>query len=231
MNRFVAIIAATAAAAAVAAAISLPAGADETPSSDAGFVSCLRSHGAGIPADAQGAAIKTWLIAHKGDAGVEGALKTCAPDTLAPEQLTACLRDHGLEPPASLEELKPWIAGQFETDAGKAALKACNVDMRPSEKAVAGPADVEKFAKCLRDNGASVPEGADGVALKTWLRDHENEATVNDALKLCAGGFEDGKKPGGCGGDVRPAPGDPAPGDPAPKDPATKSTDTVTLEQ
>jgi hypothetical protein len=232
MNRFVAIIAATAAAAAVAAAISLPAGADEqTSSSDAAFVSCLRSHGAAIPADAQGAAIKTWLIAHEQDPGVESALRACAPDKpndgVAPEQLKSCLRDHGLEPPSAIEQLKPWIASQLETDAVKTALKACGFDTQPVVKGAGGAPDAAKLATCLRDNGASVPDGADGVALKTWLADHGDEAKVKDALKVCSVGFDGAKKPGACGGDVSPAPDGPAA-----KGPDTaKAPDTVTLQQ
>jgi hypothetical protein len=230
MNRFAAVIAATAAAAAVAAAISLPAGADQPPSSssDAEFVSCLRSHGASIPADTQGVAIKSWLVANKSDAGVESALQACAPNDVTPEQLSACLRDHGLQPPSSIEELKPWIARQSETDAGKTALSACGFEPRQGgDKVTAGPADVAKLATCLRDHGAAVPDGADGVALKTWLRDHENDATVKDALKACAGGFGDGGKPGGCGGDVKPVPNDHAATGPD----TAKAPDSVTIEQ
>src|SRR4051794_2841166 len=63
-------VAPPAAAAAVAAATSLPAGADDPgQSTDAQFVTCLRAHGAGVPAGARGAAIKTWVIGHE-DAAV-----------------------------------------------------------------------------------------------------------------------------------------------------------------
>jgi hypothetical protein len=235
MNRFAAIIAATAAAAAVAAAISLPAGADEnTPSPDTQFVACLRSHGAAIPADTQGAAIKTWLVAHP---DAESALKACAPDERqgapAPEQLTSCLRDHGLQPPSNIDELKPWLGSQSETDAGKAAMTACGIDTRPGQGSGAGAVDVAKFATCLRDNGAAVPDGADGLALKTWLHDHEGEAKVANALRACDAGFGDGKKTTECGGSTAPGP---MPGaakapDTAKAPDAAKTPDSVTLQQ
>ncbi|MGG7377999.1 hypothetical protein ACQ7B2_04315, partial [Escherichia coli] len=37
---------------------------------------------------------------------------------------------------------------------------------------------------------ADVPAGADGLALKTWVRDHSGDAKVMDALKLCGAGVE-----------------------------------------
>jgi hypothetical protein len=139
MQRLLAIIAATATAAAVAAAISLPAGADDggQPADPDGvkLAACLRDHGAAVPADAQGRALKNWI----GDAAsrpeVQAALKACGMSVekhgLPPEQLMTCLRDHGLNPPSSLEEFKPWFVGTvLATDAGKAAAKACGIETR-----------------------------------------------------------------------------------------------------
>jgi hypothetical protein len=149
MKRLLAVVLATAAAAAVAAALTLPAGADDA-SPDADFVTCLRAHHARVPAGTRGAAIKTWVLAHD-DAAVERAATTCKREVAggpAPEQLVACLRDHGLTQPATIEDLKPWIVRQLETDAGKAALGACHFDTRPPEKAVAEPGAGKRVAVC-----------------------------------------------------------------------------------
>jgi hypothetical protein len=151
MKRFLTVVAATAAAAAVAAAISLPAGADDPgQSTDAQFVTCLRAHGAGVPAGARGAAIKTWVIGHE-DAAVGRAATACKREvgsSPAPEQLVACLRDHGLTPPATIEDLKPWIVRELGTDAGKAALRACDFDTDPPDKAPAAPGADKRVAVC-----------------------------------------------------------------------------------
>jgi hypothetical protein len=141
MKRLVSIIAATAAAAAVAAAISLPAGADSGPRDElATFTSCLRAHGLAVPADLDPLALKLWLGAHEDSAGFEIAINACEPDKPAkvsgpaPEELVSCLRDHGLTPPTSIDQLKPWMAQQDGTAAGRAALSACGIDSRPVDK-------------------------------------------------------------------------------------------------
>jgi hypothetical protein len=203
MKRLAAIVVATAAAAAVAAAITLPAGADERATADAKFVGCLRAQGLDTPADASGDAIKAWIVARGDDAAVKRAVKTCSPRGPAPELLVACLRDHGLDAPSAIDELKPWIARQFGTNAGKAALRACGVDVAPMEKAVD---EGRRFTACLRAHGADVPAGAEGLALKTWLGDHEQEPAVQDAMKLCSGDVKNEVKPAGpCGGKGEPA--------------------------
>jgi hypothetical protein len=140
MKRLASIIAATAAAAAVAAAISLPAGADSAPDEFATFTSCLRAHGLAIPAGLDPMASKMWLHAHEGSASFQTDIDACDPKPAkssgpAPEELVACLRDHGLTPPASIDELKPWMAQQTDTAAGKAALSACGVNSHPVSKA------------------------------------------------------------------------------------------------
>jgi hypothetical protein len=131
MKRFLTIVAATAAAAAVAAAISLPAGASDEPTTkDAKQVLCLRDHGLAIPADTTGDAIKTWLLAHD---GVDAAVDACRPHDAGNDvkvtELTACLRAHGLNPPADIEQLKPWIAEH----ADEAILNACGLDLPRKE--------------------------------------------------------------------------------------------------
>jgi hypothetical protein len=212
MKRLLAVVLATAAAAAVAAALTLPAGADSGSDPDATFVNCLRTNGVDIPADARGAAIKQWILAHESPS-VDDAIQKCAPDakkgdSIGVEQLTACLRDHGLQPPTAPDQLKDWLGSQ-----SKETLKACGVEMRKAGDDRGG-ADI---ADCLRKNGANVPAGADGMTLKNWIRDHMDEPAVAAALQKC-----EMSKPGECaGGDVKPA---------APKPEATATPD-IAIEQ
>jgi hypothetical protein len=151
MKRLVSIIAATAAAAAVAAAITLPAGADsgaKASQSDelAAFTSCLRAHGLAVPTGLEPVALKGWLGDHEGSASFEAAVNACEPHTEgpakapapSPEELVTCLRDHGLDAPATIDQLKPWVLQQSQTESGKAALTACGFDARPVEKAHGG---------------------------------------------------------------------------------------------
>ncbi len=221
MKRLLAVVLATAAAAAVAAAITLPAGADPSSDSEATFVNCLRTNGVDIPADTRGVAIKQWLSAHDSQPSVNDALKKCAPDektgdAIGVEQLTACLRDHGLQPPTAPDQLKQWLGSQ-----PTATLKACGVEMRKAGDDHGG-ADL---ADCLRKNGAAVPAGADGMTLKNWIRDHYDEPAVADALKKC-----EMAKPGECAGpgDAK-GPGDTAPASP-PKPEATATPD-ISIQQ
>jgi hypothetical protein len=141
MRNLAAIIAATVAAASVAAVISLPAGADESASADAQFVSCLRAHGLDIPADTRDIAIKNWIGTHQSDPAVDRAMSACGHDGggASPEKLVACLRDKGLDAPAAIADLKPWVVQQLQTDAGKAALSACGLNTHPDEKVGDGP--------------------------------------------------------------------------------------------
>jgi hypothetical protein len=143
MNRFLALIAPTAAAAAVAAAITIPAGADQTAgqTADPGaqLVSCLRANGVDIPADTRGVAIKQWVGAHQSDPNVDRALKSCNDNAPAPEELLSCLRAHGLDVPSTIEELKPWIAAHANDPSAKAAFEACHFQASPPD-GKAGPA-------------------------------------------------------------------------------------------
>jgi hypothetical protein len=164
MTRVLTVVAATAIAAAVAAALTLPAGAEQsqtgTDAIDAKFVTCLRAQGLGIPADTRGdEAIKSWIVAHQSDPAVEPAVRTCKSrlsGDVSPTQLVACLRDHGLTPPARIDQLKPWIAGQSETDAGSAALHACGIDARPTEKP--GPGGPDKQPAPCGGDAAPAPK-------------------------------------------------------------------------
>ncbi len=131
MKRMLTIIAATA----VAAAITIPALADSgsPPDELATFATCLRAHGVAIPADLEGVAIKQWIGAHPDAAGLDSAFKACDPnprqgrkdDGPGPDELRACMTGKGLNPPAGLDTLKPWVLQQSQTAAGSAALKEC----------------------------------------------------------------------------------------------------------
>jgi hypothetical protein len=160
MKRFLTIVAATA----VAAAITIPAVADSgSPADELGtFATCLRSHGIPVPTDLEGVAIKQWVGDHQDAAGMEAAFAACdpqprgKPDEAAPEKLVACLRAKGLQPPASMNDLKPWVLGQFDTPAGKSALNACGL-AAPEEKPApdeAGPCGAAK-ARAAAKAGAS----------------------------------------------------------------------------
>ena len=151
MKRLAVVLAATAAAAAVAAAITLPAGADSLTPADAKFVSCLRSQGLTIPAGTRGDDIKRWLLAQGDRAAVDRAVAQCKPQVAegpGPQELIACLRKQGLNPPADLNEFKPWLGRVMATPEGEAAARACKLEMAPKDKA-GGP------AQC---GGAPAPE-------------------------------------------------------------------------
>ncbi len=161
MKRFLTIVAATA----VAAAVTIPAVADSGPPADelATFSSCLRTHGIPIPADLEGVAVKEWIGEHEDLAGLKAAFEACDPnpsqgrrdDAEEPEELRACLRSKNLDPPASLEALKPWVLEQSATDAGKAALTACGFGGVEEKRAIAGGACGADKARASRKAEAS----------------------------------------------------------------------------
>jgi hypothetical protein len=152
------VLAATAVAAFVAAALSIPAGADQSAGS-----------------------------------------KAAKP--AAPTDLVTCLRTHGLNPPSDLFALKPWMVRQSGTSTGKAALAACHVSFDAPRNTVTA----QQFGTCLRAHGAGVPSGAGGLALKTWIGEHQGSATVMRALKQCDSGPDPGPvKAAGCGGAAAP---------------------------
>jgi hypothetical protein len=191
------VLAATAVAAAVAAALSISAGADPSAGDQATkLANCLHAHGAAdAPSGADPLALKQWVAANADNPAVAA----CNPGSRGPAELVSCLRAHGLNPPANLDQLKPWMVRQAGTDAGKAALHACGVDVGAPQK------PVKDMAACLRSNGAGVPAGADGLALKTWIREHSGDPTVLDALKRCGGGADTAAaKASNCGGGATP---------------------------
>ncbi len=225
MNRLLAVVAATAAAAAVAAAITIPAGADNGTDPEATFVSCLRAHGADIPADTRGFAIKQWLIAHEPGGAIEGALDACQTNEGArgpgAQDLASCLRRQGLDVPSALDQLKPWINEHADDANAQKAFAACHFSTQPPDKAVAGPQDEKAFTDCLKANGADVPADLHGAELKQWVVDHAS----GEALKRCAGGIS---TKAGCGDAGAPAPDT----KPAPTPEATASpAPTITIEQ
>jgi hypothetical protein len=218
------VLAATATAAVVAAAITLPAGADSGPGrgsravsitisgsrsggqTAADLVSCLQAHGANAPDASDPMALKRWMLAHQDDAAV----KACTP---GPDELVSCLKSHGLNPPTSTADLKPWLAQQIGTDAGKAALKACGMDPNPPQN----DRSAADIASCLHSHGATdAPDGTDGVALKQWIGAHASDPQDADAIKACIGGAPGGDAkgagPADCGGGTaEPAPAKPTP--------------------
>jgi hypothetical protein len=146
------VLAATAAAAAVAAALSLPAGADQSSDRTAtALAACLHAHGAAdAPSGDDAIALKQWLGAHQDDAAV----KACSPQ--GPDKLVACLRSHGLNPPADLSALKPWLVQQSSTDSGRATLHACGADVGRDAPAKP-PADCGGGAPALAPTPAAKP--------------------------------------------------------------------------
>jgi hypothetical protein len=128
MNRLLTIVAATAVAAAIAAAITIPAGADDTPNDNGAQINaCLRTHGADVPADLRGLALKQWIAAHMSDPAIAACMPAEPTTKPAPEKLIRCLRDHGLNPPSNIEDLKPYMASQEDTQAGREALTVCGI--------------------------------------------------------------------------------------------------------
>jgi hypothetical protein len=150
MKSFATILAATAASAAVAAAITLPAGADDNakqPPRDEGAAlnACLNKQGVAVPEALRGIDLKTWIGDRESDPAVRTALDACAGPSepkAAPEDLVACLRQHGLNRPTDLAELKQWTQQQSE-----ATLKACDLVIDGKDKAEHGCASPAPGAK------------------------------------------------------------------------------------
>ena len=165
MHRFLIVIAATAVAATVAAAITLPAGASDEPTTkDPKLVACLRDQGLAIPPETTGDAVKQWLLAHD---GVDDAVRACKTREEGPnvkvDELVACLRAHGLNPPAAVDQLKPWLAPKFDDAATRDVLKACGLDSGPTDHGPKGdkPAPGDEPGPC-----AAKPDDAQAQAAK-----------------------------------------------------------------
>jgi hypothetical protein len=189
--KLLSVLAATAVAAAVAAAITIPAGASPADDPAAQLVSCLRAHGADVPAGTTGLALKQWVGDHESDPAVAACRP---PGGGAIADRVACLKDHGLNPPSSVEELKPWLVAQSRTDAGNAAMKACGMEIGRPDGDGRDPKDL---ASCLRAHGATgAPDGSDPVALKEWIGAHPDDAAVDACGVEPPGPGPD--KPAGC---------------------------------
>jgi hypothetical protein len=151
------VLAATAVAAAVAAALSISAGADPSAGDQATKIAtCLHARAPDAPSGADPLALKRWLAAHADTAAVAA----CLPRSGSPAALVACLRAHGLNAPANLFRLKPWMVRQARTDTGKAALNACGVDFDPPQKATAGKNPQIKASDCGGDPAQKLNAGS-----------------------------------------------------------------------
>jgi hypothetical protein len=102
------------------------------------LAACLRDRGAAIPA-LTGTALDHWLQTHRlPDSDVRACKTAVAPrgpdEREAPsksvEELSSCLRAHGLDVPTDPLTLKQWIGDQ-RTRAALDALKKCGLAMKP----------------------------------------------------------------------------------------------------
>ena len=137
-----------------------------------------------------------------------------------PDDLAACLRDHGLAGAPDGDDLKAWLGPRLERDdaAARRAMEQC----APPKLTIIqrqGPSEKE-LRSCLTDHGVTVP-GGDGMVLKRWLAAHAGDTANRDAMKAChiappGKPGEDGPCGGGTardgvevarGGMVAPAPG------------------------
>jgi hypothetical protein len=120
------------------------------------LAACLRAHGLdGAP---DGAALKDWLGQRLDEDATKSALEACAPQKVvtdhkagpSEQQVSSCLKDHGIEVPGDDPvALKRWI-GEHETDAATAdALKACHI----------GPPAIKSATGVCRDAGPVTEAG------------------------------------------------------------------------
>jgi hypothetical protein len=157
------VLAATAVAALVAAALSIPAGADQSaggkaakPAAPTDLVACLRTHGLNPPTDLF--ALKPWMVQQSGTSTGKAALAAChvsfdAPrETITVQQFGACLRAHGADAPTGTGGLvlKIWVRDHSGSATVMRALKQC--DSGPDQ----GPAKA-KVADC---GGTAAPAPA-----------------------------------------------------------------------
>ena len=93
----------------------------------------------------------------------------------------ACLRDHGLNPPATIDQLKPWMAQQYATDAGRAALHACGFDAHPSDKPPAGSPEKEAADR----GGDAAPAPKPNRRARRSFRTSRPRAIASQSAGLC----------------------------------------------
>jgi hypothetical protein len=110
---------------------------DQPGDGNAGFISCLASHGVQLPSNYP-ATVKPWLADHQSDPAVQAALEACAPADESsntgvsgptPAELVACLEQHGVDVPSDAKQdggaLKEWLHGAIDQPSVKAAVDAC----------------------------------------------------------------------------------------------------------
>jgi hypothetical protein len=165
MSRLTITLTAAAASALVAAAtVALPALGDDPPNAPtnaAALAACLRSHGlAGAPDDAL--ALKPWIAQRQAQDpdGVKRAMMACeqfltpAPDgpkskrdkpreLSGPDvqELLACMRANGLDPPRDPAALKRWLQQKeaSDPDAIKRVIPTCKMQLDPGAAKAAKP--------------------------------------------------------------------------------------------
>jgi hypothetical protein len=100
------------------------------------------------------------------------------------EDLTACLRAHGLSGAPDGPGLKPWLGARLDRGdtATERALAACGpkqaTDVVIEQQ---GPSEQE-LRSCLTKHGVALPTG-DGRVLKNWLLEHGDDAANRDAMR------------------------------------------------
>jgi hypothetical protein len=151
------------------------------------------------------------------------------PDSQGPDEIAACLRDHGLAGAPDGPGLKDWVLHRLES-GDATAKRALNICAPPDEHiAKPDPDHSEREVRaCLSEHGVQAPAG-DGRVLKQWILEHGDDAANRDAMKACHMAFPG--KPGIGGGEcgekegvmtVRPAEG-------GKRKPATEESDAAPL--
>src|SRR4051812_43398044 len=155
-----------------------------------------------VMASAGAAALTTLAVAVAGpaigdDGGAGGGDVGVNPVGTA-QALGACLSDHGLTGVPTGDALKPWIRQRMDASdaAFRAAMEACapKTEVAPADQAAAE----QELRSCLKDNGATVPDGATGRDLKTWILEHQSDPATAAALKACHLVVGDHPAQGGC---------------------------------
>jgi hypothetical protein len=105
------------------------------------------------------------------------------PGSSGPDQIAACLRDHGLASAPDGPGLKDWVLRRLES-GDATAKRALNICAPPDERIPKPNLEVRQLRSCLSEHGAQVPAG-DGAVLKQWMLEHGDDAANRDAMKAC----------------------------------------------
>ena len=168
MKRIPTTLAAVAAAAVVAAAITIPAvaqsggGGSAPDPALARFTACLTAHGVDVPAGLGGVELKQWIGARQDDATIRAAQQACGAARPEMEghdvsRLASCLRGHGVDVGSSPLAIKQKVAELGQTDAGKATLSACGIQIADKPGAGGGGCG-GKAAPAPDDQPSEVPK-------------------------------------------------------------------------